>query len=62
MEHIYLISYFKDGKPKSYQIPAINEWNALVRLGQIHGDRADREDIEINVMSIKQTTLLGKAS
>lgn len=55
MNYIYTISYTKDGMPKTYQIPATSEFNALVRLGQIYGDAYPREDIEINVTGIKKS-------
>lgn len=59
MEHLYLINYLKNGKPCSYQIPAESEANALVRLGQIHGDNVERrDDVEINVISVKKTSLV----
>lgn len=55
-QYLFLINYTRDGRKSSYQIPAVSEWNALVRLGQIHGDNVDRRhDIEINVIDIKKT-------
>lgn len=54
---LYTITYKKDGVgPLNYQIPATNEYNALVRLGQIYGDRPDREDREVEILDIKVTS------
>ncbi|QQG30934.1 hypothetical protein [Escherichia phage UPEC01] len=51
--NIYLIKYLKDGKERDYQIPAKNEYDACVRLGQIHGDdREYRNDVEIEIQSV----------
>lgn len=51
--NIYLIKYLKDGKERDYQIPAKNEYDASVRLGQIHGDdREYRDDVEIEIQSV----------
>lgn len=53
MKKIYMIEYTKNGKPCTYQIPATSKYNALIRLGQIHGDdKPGREDVEIEVISI----------
>lgn len=51
--HLYVIKFKKNGIPKEYQIPATTEFNAIVRLGQIHGDdRNYREDLKIEIISI----------
>lgn len=54
MNHkLYLIEYTKNGKDCTYQIPANSKYDALVRLGQIHGDdKPGRPDVEIEVKSI----------
>lgn len=49
---IYYIVYTKNGIRKTYQIPATSKYNALVRLGQIYGDREDRDDVDINILTI----------
>lgn len=49
---IYFIVFNKDGIRKTYQIPANTEQDALVRLGQIYGDREDRDDVVIEVLKI----------
>lgn len=50
---IYTFVYLKDDVQKTYQIPATSEANALVRLGQIYGDKEGREDIQIEILEIK---------
>lgn len=50
---IYTFVFLKDGLEKTYQIPATSEQNALVRLGQIYGDKEGREDIQIEILEIK---------
>lgn len=53
--HLYEIKFKKNGVAKQYQIPATTEFNAVVRLGQIHGDdRNYREDLEIEIIDIKK--------
>lgn len=56
--YLYLINYTRDGRKSTYQIPATSEANALVRLGQIYGDKERRDDIEIDVIDIKKTGLI----
>lgn len=52
-EKIYIVRYTKDGVgPLHYQIPATSRDNALVRLGQIYGDRPGQSEKEIKVESI----------
>jgi len=51
---LFLIEYLKNGTPKTYQIPATSEYNALVRLGQIYGDKPDQDDVEIEVTSVRK--------
>lgn len=50
---IYTFVFLKDGVEKTYQIPATSEQNALVRLGQIYGDKEGREDIQIEILEVK---------
>lgn len=48
----YYIVFYKDGIRKTYQIPAKTEQDALVRLGQIYGDKDGRDDVVIEVLKI----------
>lgn len=57
MDKLFEIKYAKKlegevhwGQSRLYQIPATNEQNALVKLGQIF----HQEDTQIDVLSIKQ--------
>ena len=52
--NLYLIKYSKDGiKGYCYQIPADNEFDACVRLGQVYGDdKIYRNDLVIEVESV----------
>lgn len=53
--NLYLIEYTKNGKEGTFQVPSDSELNAVVRLGQIYGDDKDwRDDVVINVLSIKK--------
>lgn len=52
---VYFIIFNKDGIRKTYQIPAKTEQDALVRLGQIYGDREDRDDVVIEVLKISSS-------
>lgn len=53
--HLYVIEFKKNGVAKEYQIPATTEMNAIVRLGQIHGDdRNYREDLQLEIIDIKK--------
>lgn len=51
---LFTIHFLKDGVERTHQIPAITEQNALVRLGQIYGDKEDREDVNIEILEIRQ--------
>lgn len=51
---LFTITYTKNGSnPREYLIPARTKADALVRLGQIYGDKQDRDDIEIKIISVK---------
>ena len=53
MRNLYLIKFLKNGSEHDYQIPAKNEYDACVRLGQIYGDdRECRDDVEIEIQSV----------
>lgn len=50
---LFYVVYRKDGiGPCVYQIPATDELNAAVRLGQIYGDRPNRNDREIEILDV----------
>lgn len=54
-KHLYVIKFKKNGVAKEYQIPATTEFNAVARLGQIHGDdRNYREDLQIEIIDIQK--------
>ena len=50
--NLYYIVYTKDGVRKTYQIPATSKYNALVRLGQIYGDKETEDEVNIEVLGI----------
>jgi len=51
----YQITYSKDGVgPLSQKIYAASERNALVRLGQIYGDRLNCKNPDIEVLSVEK--------
>lgn len=53
MKNLYLIKFLKNGCEHDYQIPAKNEYDACVRLGQIYGDDKEyRDDVEIEIESV----------
>lgn len=54
---LYLIEFMLDDRKTSYQIPSDNEYNALVRLGQIFGDKPNRDERKIEIISIRCTNL-----
>lgn len=49
---IWTIFYKVDGIEKTYQIPAPDYIHALVRLGQIYGDKEGKEDRVIQVEKV----------
>ena len=56
MKNLYEIKYsvtFESGRvlSKEYQIVANSEYNACVKIGQMHNDLV--EDKEINIMEVK---------
>lgn len=47
-------TFESDGSPvKPYQIPALNEQMACVRLGAIYAEKMDRDNVVINISDIK---------
>ena len=54
-KRLYIITFKKNnGRTQQYQIPSNSVFNAVARLGQIHGDdRNYREDLELEIISVE---------
>lgn len=49
---IFTFRFRVDGIEKTYQIPSYTLYDALVRLGQIYGDKEGKEDRVIEVLEV----------